>query len=301
MEKEKIMNDIKFRQKCCKFGLNWSDFEILRGLIVLKTSAEDLYLFLDNHYNVVTIKKCFVEPDDDICEIIRYRYANYTGEIPSDIDTGYLFDEFSLKQIADISNRVNIIETNHGHSTQIEINGEFYENDPDNHYLQLISYIKFLHEQIKLFWENTYTLTMLDFEVPDVYSYLRKIIIKINECIDINLKDNKRPHPMDIMNYIGQTEFYSKEIEKMNSLLYNVIDLLIKERGMKSKNGTLYQLECISEEEKLPPLSTLAHNVLKILEVSDEQVLENKQRYSEENVAQRVKTLNKYLSEDINQ
>lgn len=295
MNKEKIMNDMKFRKVCNKFGLDWSDFEIMDKLIVLKTPVDNLYFFLDSNYNIVEIEKCFSELNNHICSEIYYGYENFNDIVPFGDDMGYPFNEITLKQINDIANRIN----DKRYGSKIEINGELYEIDKDNPYIQLINYIKFLNKEIDIYWKNIYSLKLLGFEVPDIYAYLRNIIYKINQCIDTNLKNNQRPHSFDIMNEIGQNMIYTQNEEEYSDLLYSVIKLLMKDKNMKAVPGTICEIQPINEKEKIPSLPTLVSNLIKILEVSDEQVIANRQNYSDNKCKQKIKSIEPWLSEDI--
>lgn len=299
MNKEEIMNDIKFRQVCNKFGLDWSDFEVFKNLIVLKTPVNNLYVFLDTNYNIVEIEKCTLELNDETCEQMSFNYENLIDFIQDGDHIQYPFNEFTLKQINDIANRVNVRENNHGHSSKIEINGQWYKDSKNDFYIELIHYIKFINEEMNLYWENIYPLKVLEFDVPDIYSYLESIIYKIKTCVINSINNSRRPHPVDIMNYIGQNIVYQQNPVKYNSLLYSVIDLLMKEENMKAVPGTIHEIKPISSNEMIPPLDSLAEDILKILEISDEQVIENRKEYSDNQCKQKIKSIQEWLSEDI--
>lgn len=274
MNKEEIMTDTKFIQLCHKFGLNDFDFEIQGNLIVLKVPNQDIYVFLDSNYNIVTMEQYGFKPDIDICNGLYYSYANFNGIHMNSEGIGDPFSKFTLKQITDIANRVNTVEKSSGYNCMIEINGIWYEADRENKYLQLISYVKFLNEEIKLYWETTYPLRSMGFEVPDVYTYLKTIIRKINECLSIYESNNRRPRPIDIMTYIGQRPIYINSDNnkgtdlKIDGSLNDIIDLLMNEKDK----------EIFNDHKNSSSLSDLALNLLELLDVSDMEVLENRKQ-----------------------
>lgn len=279
MNKEIIMNDMNFRNKCCILGLDWTDFEIQGDIIIVRTPLNNLYVFLDKQYNIIEIEK--FPPSKAMCDTIFYGYETFKFNIEPEIYHNCNLINFTLKQIIDLSNRVNIASRKHGHSMYIEINGEWYENDSNNSYLQLMHYIKFLAEEVNIYWSNKYTSKMLGFDIPDIYTYISRVICKINECINVNLANNNRPAPVDIMNYIGQTSIYNQNSSKWDAILYEVISLLMNTKGFKGVPGTIDAIEAISEDEEQPQLSLLASNLLTILKVPEEVVLQNKAKTPE--------------------
>ena len=57
MTKDEIINDIKFRQQCGRYGLNWEKFQIYNDIIILDTSTKSLYVFMDKNYNVIGVEE----------------------------------------------------------------------------------------------------------------------------------------------------------------------------------------------------------------------------------------------------
>ena len=120
---------------------------------------------------------------------------------------------------------------------------------------------------MKLYHIYNHHMNMMGLIVPDIYQYIRTLITKINECIDIYIKNNKRPYPRDILSYIGQNY---RELN-FDGILYNVIELLMKEKGVKVKSGYPDELESIDRNE-INSLSDVAKKALDILNVSDEEL-----------------------------
>lgn len=248
MTKEEIIKDIKFRQRCGEYGLNWEDFEIYFGSILLNTPTEGLYVVFDKNYNTTGIVNLNSQGT------LIYTKSNYP------------FEGFTLKQIIDLSNIIDILETNHGHSLSTRINGIWYDRDSQENeeYFQLLSYIKFLGEEIQKYFLLSYHMQTIGFEVPDVFSYVRNLTSKVNNCIDNHLLKNERPMPSDILSYIGQNH---RELN-MDGILNDVIDLLIKDKGYQVKKDSPFKVEKINTKKK--DLSIIASSLLEILELNYE-------------------------------
>lgn len=269
MTKNELINDMNFRFRCCDYGLNWDDFEAYGEVIILNTSKKGIYVLLDKNYNTIGIHKVEFANMHLSKEQLADGYTELYNLV--DKDSGYSFpypfQNFSLKQIVEISNRIEIHETNHGHSSNILVNGDIVSCDNDVNYPGLLSYIKFLGEQVKQYFLNAYQMKMMGFDYPDVYSYVRSLMNNVNECIENNIKNNNRPFPVNVIEYLGQDR---KSVEKYNHALYNIIDLLMKEKGFKIKGGFKHYKEIEPIEKNVEDLSIISINLLKILELSDE-------------------------------
>ena len=302
MLRDKIINDINFREKCCNYELNWDDFIIRQFsnddyIILLHSQNHSVYVLLDKNYNTIGVERCdSIKNDETALEFaaIKYcEYCNFTDDVPFGENFGYPFETFTLKQVIDLSNRVEIMETNHGNSLMTRVNGDWYERNADEDYFQLLSYIKFLGEEIKQYFLYSYQMQMMGFEVPNVYLFTRTLISKVNECVDYYIKDNIRPYPCDILSYIGQN---SRKLN-FNGILYDVVDLLMRDKGVKIKSGSPNQLESIQTEEK-KDLSKMAMQLLKILDLSDEDLKKKEKEDREKSIEKKVTAFNAWLKDD---
>ena len=295
MTKSDLINDMNFRNKCCAYGLDWEDFYVLDDIIVLNSPKENILVLLDDHYNTINI----YDKNNDISKLvpaekrikeIKESYETIYAKLP------YPFQNFSLKQIVELANRVYIHETNHGNSSDMIVNGEIVSDEHDSIYISLLSYIKFLGQQIEQYFMNLYQMKMMGFEYPDVYQYISNLMSNIDECINANIKKGNRPLPINIIQYLGQDR---NNIEKYNHELYSVIDLLLKQKGVKIKGGFEHYKEFEMAEKDITDLSAISKKLLKILEVSDEEV---ELRYQESNKTFEIKKINLqlWLSESIN-
>ena len=112
-------------------------------------------------------------------------------------------------------------------------------------------------------------MKILGFDYPDIHSYIKKLMYNIRTCINCNIEIGRRPSPVDILKYIGQN---NKDIELYDHYLYNIIDLLLKQKGYKIKSGFEHYREIEPTDKSTADLSILSTNLLKILEVTDEEV-----------------------------
>lgn len=271
MTKQELINDMNFRRKCCEYGLDWMNFEIYGDVILLNTSNKYVYVLLDKNYNTIGIHK--VEFAN--MHLTKQQITDGYNEIYNLIDESegycfpYPFQNLSLKQIVNLSNRINIYGSNHGHSSDFTINGDMIIGENDKTYICLLSYIKFMGIQIEEYFLNSYKMKILGFDYPDIHSYIKNTMYNIRQCVNDNIKIGRRPFPVDVLEYIGQN---NKDIELYNHYLYNIIDLLMKEKGYKIKGGFKHYREIEPTEKNTEDLSVLSTNLLKILEVSDEEV-----------------------------
>ena len=212
-----------------------------------------------------------------------------------DFKLPYPFQDFSLQQIIQLANRILICEANNGHTSNIFLNGELVEDEHDSVYISLLLYIKFLAQQIEKYFINLSQMKMMGYEYPDVYSYITKLINNIDKCIDTNIKKGKRPFPIDIIKYLGQD---IEKIEEYNYELYKIIDLLLKQKGVKIKGGFERYKEIEITDKDTTDLSDISIKLLKILEVSDEEV---ELRYQKSNETFEIKKINLqfWLSKNI--
>lgn len=280
MSKEEIMKDIKFREACSKYGLDWENSEVYGEVILLPTTTKYLYVIMDKNYNVFDIDKFAYDFERKECSKDRYYgYCNFTDILPYGENFGYPFKEYTLKQIIDLSNRVEIVETNQEHSLRTKVNGDWYDRDvkENENCFKLLSYIKFLGEEIKQYFLLSYHMQVMEFEAADVYSFFRKInvyayvrqlIRKVNECVDKCISDCKRPLPADVLSFLGQNYMD----ENMNGILYDVISLLLTSKGYEIDSENPNKVNQITDLKSIPDLSKLAKQLLQILDLSDEEL-----------------------------
>lgn len=297
MSREEIMKDEKYREACSKYGLDWEACEIYDEVILLNTPIEDLYVIMDKSYNIIDIDMFAYEFErKEYFSNKYYGYCNFTDIMPYGFNFGYPFEEFTLKQIIDLSNRVEVSETNQGHSLRTKVNGDWYDRHvaENEDYFKLLSYIKFLGEEVKQYFLLSYHMQAMVFEVPDVYSYIRQLIRKVNECVDNCIVDYKRPFPVDILSYIGQNYL----VENMNGILYDVIDLLITDKGFKIDSENTNKVD-VDDTKSKPDLSKLASDLLRILDVTDEELKKKEENYRAVSLEKKIADFKPSLKENI--
>ncbi len=301
MSKDEIIYDTKFQQQCGKYGLNWENCEIYDEVILLNTQLQDLYLIFDKNYNTIAIDKFesdySIESKSDFVKRKYYGYCNFTDILPFGENFGYPFENFTLKQIIDLSNRIEIMETNHGHSLSTKINGEWYNRQSKEHedYFKLLSYIKFLGEEIKKYFLINYHLQVLGFEPPNIYEYIRKLINKVNNTINLCIEYDIRPWPTYIISSIGQD---NRELN-IDGILFDVVDLLLNDKGFKSKSGSIDEIEVFDKPNSKSSLSVLAMQLLKILDLSDEDLKKKEENIRKDSIEQQLSKVMPWIQEDL--
>jgi len=174
MTKEKIMNDIKFKQRCGAYGLNYENCEIYDDVILLNTPTFGLYVLFDKNYNTIGVEYFDFYRYKSKEEFVKdkyYEYCNFTDTLPFGSTFDYPFDNFTLKHIIDLSNCVEVIENNYGQILVTRINDKSYyrgKNKNDD-YFQLLSYVKFLGEEIKQYFYLIIIWKVLDVKILQIF------------------------------------------------------------------------------------------------------------------------------------
>lgn len=275
MDKEKIINDLNFRLVCRDFGVDWKNFEVYDDVIIIDSPKIGIYVLLDKNYNIIGVHKTELSTFNLSKSELCLGYSELYNTINEDarFRLCYPFQNFSLKQIVDISNRIEIIETNHEHSSEMLVNGELVDGENDSTYIELLSYIKILGKEIKEYYSNCYQMYMMNFDYPNVIAYINQFIYNIDECINKSISTNERPFPIDILRYTARIKF----LYDYANPLYGVIDLLMRQKGAQAKSGFEYYKEVEPVLESDVDLSIFSSKLIKILEVTDEEVKRNEE------------------------
>ena len=297
MTKNDLINDFNFRQKCGDYGLYWENAEIYGNVILINTPIEGLYVIFDKNYNTIGVEKNEYQDENQFINDFYKRYSEFTDLLPFGESFDYPFQNYTLKNFIDLANRIDILESNHGHSISTKINGEWYNrsSQENEEYFQLLSYIKFISEEIKMYFLLNYHMQAMGYEMPDVYSYVRALIKNINASINYQIENNQRPWPADILSSIGQNN------RKLNfdGMLYDIADLLMKQNGVKVKSGSPDSLVEIDSSINKADLSILSDKLLKILDLSDEDLGEKERNMDEQFVQHQIESLMQWITEDI--
>lgn len=263
--------DEKFVERRSEYGIYSSDCEIYDDAIIMNSHKNGIYVILDRNYNTIGIHKVEFATMHLRKEEIAKGYNELYELVDKESGCNFLypFDKLSLKQIMELSKRVSIRGANNGHSSYSLVNGDVVIDEENNEYIGLLSYINFLSEQVSEYFIDSYHIKMLGFDYPNVYEYIRNIMYEIDRCIDMYIKNEKRPFPADIIAYLGKR---GKERKNEHKELYSVIELLLKQKGYKIKGGFAHynEIEPICEEKK--DLSNLSVNLLKILEMPEDEL-----------------------------
>lgn len=258
MTKNEIVNDINFRYACCSYGLDWYDFEIYEDTIILKTPKKNVFVLFNQNYHTIDIPTIISNG-----QIESLNIHDEKNIFP------YPFQDLSLSDFYDFADRIKTNSHNHGHSLSIEVNGNKVIDKPDSIYIGLLLYIKFLSEQINDYFKKLYQARILGYDFPNVYQYISYLINNMNECIDDSIKNHYRPLPIDIINHLGQSQ---DDIIKYELELYDIIDLIFNQKGLKqSKNSKCYSEVNLIEIEP-DDLTIVINDLLKLLEVPIEEV-----------------------------
>jgi len=228
MQKEELINDEKFREKCSKYGLNFHNFKIFNFpyqsdyIILLNEENKDIYILLDKNYNTLWIQQCdWISDSLDKDSFVRTAYLECFLNIKSHVkNSDYFFNNYSLREIINYLPRITIKETK-------ENSFELYLDDiliTDKEQINLYSYIKFLAEKIEEYFFNAYKLKMLGIYHTSVYEYIKSISDNIKEFIKECIENGYVSFPIDKLNYLNQN---NNNKEEFKYILHNIIDYLM--------------------------------------------------------------------------
>lgn len=283
MTKEDLINDINFKEKCAEYGLDCEKAEIYCNVILINTPIEGLYVIFDKNYNTIGIERKTSQNLEQFANDYYEKYSNKGKETNFNKTFEYPFENYTLKDFIDLDNQVEIIESNNGHISCIKVNGRYYDrtSQENEEYFELISYIKFIIEEIKNYFLMSYHLKTMGIEVPEINSYVRLLIKNINASVEYDIGNNQRPLPSNILNSIGQ----HNKILDFDSLLFDIADLLMKQKGLKVKSDNPNVLETIDSPVSKINLSALSDEILQILNL-----VENKEQ-NDDNISKSGPTL----------
>ena len=189
MNKEQLKYDMNFRYVCSNFKTNFWDynFEIYGNVIKLNSNNKGIYTLIDEHYNVIGVYTDELslehQTKEELANKIAKIYKNYSEVNETNILPAP-FEGLSLKEIQDLSNRIEIMSD--GHFTDMTINlQDVCKTDDDFSKLcfYYLTYIKFLGCYINKYFKESFHMKSLGASYPDVYTYLSKIINGIEEYI----------------------------------------------------------------------------------------------------------------------
>ena len=267
--KEIIMNDMDFRIKCHSLGIKWDNFSIGERYgnepitIVVGTSNKDVFVFMDEEYNVIGVHRFSkFEKDRSLYNAIYNARSiyNYT----------YVLYDLTIRDIVELANRTEVTRQNHGNSLRMIVNGEDVNLEHGEHYIELLSYIKFIGRKIENYYKNLYKARILGIEYPSVISYVISLVNNIDNCINEKIESNTRPWPIEILGSIGDN---SDDMDQNALSLYNIINLLLYEKGYKIGSGNDYlKIKPLDEEKE--DLYKKSRELLGLLDVSKDEVKE---------------------------
>lgn len=260
MTKKELLNDSAFRQTCSKYGMNCKECSIYGDLILLKNKEKNIYLLLDNNYNIIAIECAVVSNEEKFVNSLYNEYSNYGSSIGFEYNIGYPFNNFYLKNIVDIASRIRVIKDDN--KLNLKVNGINCLSKNKDDYTSLLYYIKFLGKEIKNYQLYVFINKEIGVSVEDVNLHIHNLVAKINTFIDFSVKNRKVPKTIELINLLQNDDL---EYEEYVFLLEEVIKLLLRQKGYKIENDKLEKIPV----SNISNLSEKAVQLLEILSLSD--------------------------------
>lgn len=224
MQKELIINDPKFIEISYKYNFDIDSIEIYEDIIYAYNNSNNITIFFNEHYDIVDVVNLKASKFDIRMALIDYKCY-------------FLFNNFlknnTLEDIYNLANRVQIRPTNHGHSAIYIINGIGYKwiSSEENPYLEILSYITFISDEIKALFDKRYQY-LIDYYDLNFYENLNILIKGLSK----EIKENKNiricdleslSNPLDIVKYdiikLLQSDLSEITLQQIADKLFNIL------------------------------------------------------------------------------
>lgn len=220
-KREEILASEDFKRECDKYGLYNVDAEAFNNVILVRTPIDGLHILLNNNYETIGVEK--INPAYEITfantyydKISTHDETNQFGKI-----FDYPFENYSLNDFFTLSNKYENIKPSKSFTVFREKeDGNIVKKEIKPTYDLLMSYVKFITEEIKSFFVMSYRMQVMGFSSPSVYEYVKSIMESINLYIEECERNQKNPQVSDILTILGKKNNDSEEmIEDIIKLL----------------------------------------------------------------------------------
>lgn len=203
-KREEILASEDFKKECDKYGLYNVDAEAFNNVILVRTPIDGLHILLNNNYETIGVEK--INPAYEITfantyydKISTHDETNQFGKI-----FDYPFENYSLNDFFVLADKYESIKPIKSFTIFKETEDSIIKREIKTIYNLLISYIKFINEEIKTFYIMSYRMQVMGFSSPSVYEYVRTIMESINLYIEECERNQKNPQVSDILTLLGK-------------------------------------------------------------------------------------------------
>ena len=230
MKKKEILNDVRFRYECSRYGIRFKKMQIYNDIIILHTKNEDVKIFMDKDYDVIKVYRITPQNMDIPIEEAADFYNTAFNSKMFFISGSDNIKEISYKQMVDIYNLITA-------------NKELYslfDNEYINKYnginnIRVVLFICILGKEVKRYFRRDLEMAMFNLEYIDLNLYMRKLTSNIHGYINNYLDNDIMIFPSEVLR--GLKNNYTKEDNKE---LFNVISAIIE--------GEAYEIEDINDD-----------------------------------------------------
>ena len=289
MKKTELMDSFDFRNVCTNaFGIKYPRFNIYDDMVVLQTTSEDVIAILDTEANIVGVHRKGVNSiltDKEIANMYSYFYSNPDKE--NGISLPYPFENYSVKQLQQLANKISFHSTNRGRSFEVMVNEQEIIKTQGDKQADLLGCITFLDNIIYDYQVQDYRLKLLGLQHENFYQYLHRVVCRVEECIDEFIAKGRKPSPVNILEYIGNINILDEHC------IYMLIDVLLRKRGYKPAGQD--RIEKLAKKED-GSLTAQADELLCLLDVPEEVIQDRVDERNEDRVTikQAIKEAKKY-------
>lgn len=249
MTKEELRKNTQFQTKCEEMDLNSVDFNVYDGIILAKTLFSNLYVYLDNNFNVLHIGPSLygnTNNPEESAYLLKYAFMKY-----------YPLTNFSLWDIMQLGEKIDEIEYKIGIPSGYRILNLGQEPDPNTiYYLEMMCLIQFIKDEVGNYYERSLPLVTNGFNIPEVVTYINNML---NNLVQVILNSERLIYIKDFLSQLGL-----KCTDENSKQLSYIICNVLRRYGLPVYG--------IADNETLTNsyTSTLDHNFKKILNIRPE-------------------------------
>ena len=222
------------------YGIKNVNIRYIQDKIIIDSLTNNVSIVLDSNYNIIDIVKKDVATERYIEGTLNYAKLSYP------------FDKYNISDLINIANNENV-SMGVG-LTKLSVRDE------------LVSYMKFLNSLIEEYYDFSYRMQSIGYDMPSINNYTDSIINKISQIVISDLRLHVRPSTIEIMSGIGQKEDY---VIYYNSIK-NIINLYIDNMGLKKSADNTKEFEYLDDNDR-ENVSNIASNLLEEYKISDQE------------------------------
>ena len=203
-----------------KYGITSINLRYIKDKTIVDSYGVGISFVLDDNYNIIDINSC-KNVDEKYINNMNYSKLSYP------------LDNYSISDIINMSKDLEVRDNILGNNLKTSD--------------RVIVYVKFLNLLVERYYDLSFHLQKLGYEVPSIKDYINTVIDRISETIISDLRLHKRPGTIEIMSSIGLKDDYILYY----NYIKNIVDLYIENMGLKQSLSSLSNLEYNDNKDRV--------------------------------------------------